>query len=306
MAKDYFKSYIWLLETLNLYGRLTLKEIKSLWKESTLYDKERDNKLATRTFANHIASIADIFGIDIACDRRDNTYRIENKEDMCGNSLQAWMLNSLSLNSLLGDSASLRNRIYFEEVPSNKTFLSTFIRAIRNNSKVRVRYGSYNKDYEESFVIAPYLLRENKRRWYLWGDKGDADGLRLLSLDRILSAEITTETFSFPEEFLAKDYLYHIYGVRGYHNMSVENVCLKVTAQQAKYFESLPLHKSQKVVEKTDDYTLFSYYTTIDYDLKQDILSFGASVEVLEPKSLREEIKSIIYKTKTMYEKNGN
>ncbi len=31
MAKNYFKSYIWLLETLQTRGRLTLKEIKDLW-----------------------------------------------------------------------------------------------------------------------------------------------------------------------------------------------------------------------------------------------------------------------------------
>ena len=31
MAKNYFKSYIWLLEILQSRGRLTLKELQSLW-----------------------------------------------------------------------------------------------------------------------------------------------------------------------------------------------------------------------------------------------------------------------------------
>ena len=57
---------------------------------------EEGKELATRTFANHIASIADIFGIDIVCDRRDNTYSIENTEDLNGCGLRNWMLNALS------------------------------------------------------------------------------------------------------------------------------------------------------------------------------------------------------------------
>ena len=31
-----------------------------------------------------------------------------------------------------------------------------------------------------------------------------------------------------------------------------------------------------------------------DYDYRQDVLSFGDSVEVLEPKELRENIKNVI------------
>ena len=65
MAKKYFKSYIWLLETLQSRGPLTLKEIKSLWLDSSVNDEGKN--LATRTFVNHIHAIADIFGIDIKC-----------------------------------------------------------------------------------------------------------------------------------------------------------------------------------------------------------------------------------------------
>ena len=105
MAKNYFKSYIWLLETLQSRGPLTLKEIKKLWIDSSV--NEDGKELATRTFANHIASIADVFGIDIVCDRRDNTYYIENIEDLNGRGIRNWMLNALCLNSMLSEGASM-------------------------------------------------------------------------------------------------------------------------------------------------------------------------------------------------------
>ena len=211
MAKNYFKSYIWLLETLQSRGPLTLKEIKSLWLDSSVNDEGKN--LATRTFANHIYAIADIFGIDIVCDRRDNTYYIENAEDMNGRGIRNWMLNALSLNSLLSEGASLRDRIFFDEVPSKDKFLAIVIQAIRDGRKLDICYKSFRKDYEENFVFEPYFLKEFKRRWYLYGYKGDKDGCRMIALDRMITAVITSECFTLPKEFSAKDYFGNIYGV---------------------------------------------------------------------------------------------
>ena len=291
MAKNYFKSYIWLLETLQSRGPLTLKEIKKLWLDCSV--NEDGKELATRTFANHITSIADIFGIDIVCDRRDNTYYIENTEDLNGRGIRNWMLNALTLNSLLSEGASLHDRIFFDEVHS-KNILPIIIQAIRDGKKVDIRYQSFRKEQEVHFVFEPYFLKEFKRRWYLYGDKGDSDGCRMLALDRMITATITSENFTIPKEFSADGYFGNIYGVRVYSDMKPERVLLKVSPVQCKYFRSLPLHRSQEEVETHKDYSIFSYFLTTDYDFKQDILSYGKEVEVLEPKELRKEIRQTI------------
>ena len=288
MAKNYFKSYVWLLETLQSRGPLTLKEIKALWLKSSVNDGGKE--LATRTFANHIDSIADIFGIDIECDRRDNTYYIVNTEDMNGRGIRNWMLNALSLNSLLAEGASLHDRIFFDEVPSKDKFLSVIIQAIRDGKKVEIRYHSFRKEHEDHFVFEPYFLKEFKRRWYLYGYKGDKDGCRMLALDRMITANITSEHFTLPKEFSADGYFGNIYGVRVYSDMKPERVLLKVSPMQARYFRSLPLHRSQEEVETHEDYSVFSYFLTTDYDFKQDLLSFGKEVEVLAPEELRSNI----------------
>ena len=299
MAKNYFKSYIWLLETLQSRGPQTLKEIKDLWMRSAI--NEEGKELATRTFANHIASIADIFGIDIVCDRKTNRYYIENIDDVGGKSIREWMLDALCLNSLLNESATLRDRVIFENVPSNRRFLADIIQAIRDNYKLEIRYKSYRKTEEETFIIEPYFLKEFKRRWYLYGYKGDADGPHMMALDRMIDVDIIPEEFTMPEEFLAEDYFRGIYGARVYPNMKREMVKLKVYGTQVQYFRSLPLHSSQKEVEKNDKYSVFTYFLTSDYDFKQDVLSFGDKVEVLEPKELREEMKEIVEKLMNNY-----
>lgn len=287
------------METLQSRGPQTLKEIKDLWMRSAI--NEDGKELAPRTFANHIDAIADIFGIDIVCDRRTNRYYIENIDDVGGKSIREWMLDALCLNSLLNESASLRDRVIFENVPSNHRFLADIIQAIRDNHKLEIRYKSYRKTEEETFIIEPYLLKEFKRRWYLYGYKGDADGPHMMALDRMIVVDIILEEFIMPENFLADDYFRGIYGARVYPNMKREMVKLKVYGTQVQYFRSLPLHSSQKEVEKNDKYSVFTYFLTPDYDFKQDMLSFGDKVEVLEPKELREEIKGIVEKLMNNY-----
>ena len=112
----------------------------------------------------------------------------------------------------------------------------------------------------------------------------------MFALDRMKMVDVLPDDFALPKEFSAANYFRDVYGVRVYPNMKREKVILKVYGRQALYFRSLPLHASQKEVETHDDYSLFSYYLTTDYDFKQDVLSFGDTVEVLEPRGLRETI----------------
>ena len=301
MAKNYFKSYIWLLETLQSRGPLTLAQIRELWQRSSV--NEFGNDLPARTFANHIASIGDIFGIDIVCDRRDNTYCIENNEDMDGRGIRAWMLDALSLNSLLNESAGLKDRIFFENVPSSHQFLTTIIQAIRDNRKLKVRYQGYRMDQERTFELDPYFIREFKRRWYLYGHKDYDKETKphMYALDRMMEVEVLPDTFKMPEGLDAKAWFQSLYGVRKYDDMKPQQVLLKVYGKQVRYFRSLPLHSSQEEIETHKGYSIFAYNLAPDYDFKQDILSFGDSIEVLEPSTLRNNIAHSIENLLQLY-----
>lgn len=299
MAKNYFKSYIWLLETLQSRGRLTLKELQSLWLRSSVNDEEKE--LAPRTFSNHLQSILDIFGIEIKCDRADNTYYINNEDVIGGSDVRNWMLEALSLNSLLNESAGLKDRIIFENVPSCQKFLTTIIQAIRDKKVLHVVYKSYRKINEEEMILEPYCLREFKKRWYLFAHKGEDADPHMFALDRIQSVEVGKTKFTLPKKFNAHEYFSGVYGTRVYPDMKSEFVSLKVSDMQANYFKSLPLHHSQEIIEETPDYTIFRYFLTPDYDFKQDVLSFGTSVEIIEPKSLREEFGQMIKTLNTKY-----
>jgi hypothetical protein len=290
MSKHYFKTYIWLLETLQSRGRLTLAEIKALWLRSSINDEGKD--LATRTFANHIASIADIFGIDIVCDRRDNTYRIDNADALSGGGVREWLMEALSINNLINESAGLRTRILFESVPSSHRFLTEIIRAVKDGRMLEVNYRGFGMEAPRDFLLEPYCLKEYKRRWSLFACKSGIDREpHNFALDRMNSVRVSDRPFTVPKGFDAEEFFRTRYGVLKYDDGKPAVIRLKVAARQADYLRTLPLHSSQQETETAADYAVFSYYLIPNYDFIHDILYYGSEVEVLGPESLRETMK---------------
>ena len=300
MAKNYFKSYIWLLETLQSRGPLTLAEIKRLWMRSSV--NEDGKELATRTFANHVASIADIFGIDILCDRRDNTYYIDNGGLIGTSGIHDWMMEALSLNNLINESAGLRTRLLFESEPSSHRFLTDIIKAIRDERMIEVNYQSFKMDAPRDFLLEPYCLKEYKRRWYLFACKHKEDKYpHSFALDRMNSVNISDRPFTVPKSFNADAFFSTRYGVLQYDGEKPERIKIRASAHQANYFRTLPLHSSQKETEKNADYSIFSYYLTPNYDFIHDVLYYGDDVEVMEPNSLRESLSGIVSNLNQFY-----
>ena len=70
-----------------------------------------------------------------------------------------------------------------------------------------------------------------------------------------------------------------------------KRIVLRVEPTQAKYFRALPLHASQ-MEEVHDNYSVFTYRMRITYDLKEELMSHGASIEVLEPQELKTLIRT--------------
>ena len=277
-----------------------MNEIKELWLRSSINDDKKE--LATRTFANHVAAIGDIFGIDIVCDRRDNTYRIENEGDIGGSGIRDWLMEALSLSNLINESASLRKWLLFESEPSSHRFLKDVIMAIRDERMLEVNYQSFKMEAPRDFLLEPYCLKEYKRRWYLFACKHGIDKEpHTFALDRMNSVAISEKPFKVPASFDAQEFFSTRYGVLYYGNEKPADIRLKVSAHQANYFRTLPLHSSQKEVDKRAEYSIFEYYLAPNYDFIHDVLYFADDVEVLEPETTRGTISELILKTMNKY-----
>lgn len=289
MRKDLIRKYIWLIDTINQAGSegITFARIAEKWKSNILLSK--GTEYAWRTFMNHKDDVYELFGIQIECRKSDNTYHIADRselKDAAG--FKRWVFDALSLSNQLSESSALRDRVLLEDNPSGQEFVAAILEAMRNNKMVTFSYKPFwvaEGRVSNLYHVEPYALKYFRRRWYLLGKYGD-NPLRVYALDRMLDIDIEFEDFTLPADFDAEDFFNSCFGII-VGDEEPQLIQLKVDAFQANYLHSLPLHHSQKVVEQTKDYTIFSYFLRITYDLRQELLALGDTVEVLYPKALR-------------------
>ena len=290
--------YIWLIDTIYSAGHISRDEIDRRWCRSLLSGDEMS--IPPRTFHRWRIAIEELFQISIAYDIWKGYY-IEDSSDLERNSMRKWLINTFAVNNLINEGHHLRQHICFEEVPSGQRFLTTILEAIRDKVVLRVTHRGFTKPVPSTFNIKPYCLKIFKQRWYVLAESQYPDHrLLVYALDRFEAMERTDESYEIPEDFDVARHFQLSYGVTGL-NGAPEYIQLKVSASQVPYFRSLPLHRSQKEEETTETYSVFSYYVVPTYELRQEILSHGANVEVVSPKELRTQIKEEITEMHKLY-----
>ena len=301
MSANLFGRYVWLMDILRRYKRLTFQEINELWQESGLgYGEE----LPLKTFHNHKKAIKDIFDVYIECDRKDGyRYYIDEPERIEGNNLRNWLISSYAtLNQIQADN-KLEDRIIFEEIPSGQTWLTCIADAMRRNHVLSIMHQGFGKPEPSTFEIEPYCLKVVKRRWYVvarspyYSERNKEQGVKpsdvylVYALDRISDIQDTGKTFKMKKDFDVHSYFEGCCGVIT-SNESPQKIVLRAYNGFADYLRTLPLHESQREIGSDDESTLFEYHLKPTFDFYQLVLALGDQVEVLEPDPVREEMRN--------------
>ena len=197
----------------------------------------------------------------------------------------------------------MRGRILFEKIPSGQKFLTEIISAMRDGKVISITYQSFSSPEPYTFEAEPYCVKVFKQRWYLLAKTPKYDRPRIYALDRILDVEEMEQAFELPADFDAENFFNNYFGIIIGDGGKVENVKLKVQADQVKYYDSLPLHGSQKKLEENEEYSVFSYDIVPTFDFWQEILSKGDTVEVLEPMKFRNWVANTAKEMANIYGK---
>lgn len=161
----------------------------------------------------------------------------------------------------------------------------------------------YHPFHEPPFfkIVHPYLLKEYNNRWFLLALTEEERRIWTFALDRILDFK-PANVPPFPAQtFKPERYFENIVGVTIYKEAQLEDVQIKVSKNRAPYLKTKPLHPSQQVEELPDGAAIFSYRLLPNKELISELLSYGADLEVLQPVSLRAEIKEILKKAWGQY-----
>ena len=309
-----FKQYIWLVEIIRNAKRITFAEINRKWVDT---DMSCGVEMARTTFFRYKEAIQDIFGLIIECDRKNGyEYYIENEEVLEEDSVQNWMLSTMSISNMIGENVSMQNRILLESVPSGNGILQEIIKAMRDNRRVMITYRRYGAAAASSFSAAPYCVKLFRRRWYVlvkidrptYKDEKkktkDEGYMAVFSLDRIEGITIQKTKFKLDKNFDANSFFDECFGIVIGDGSKPTKIVLRAYGLEPHYLNDLPLHHSQRVVKQTEEYTDFELLMRPTSDFKAHLLSRGQWLKVISPKSLTDEMKEWLSAAMTRYENN--
>lgn len=297
-----FREYIWLVNTIHRAGRISFAEINEKWLRTEMSE---GIPLSRTTFNRHKDAIEDIFGIYIDCDRRDGyRYYIGNEEVLREDSVQNWMLSTLTVNNLVSESMGLQHRIVLENIPSEGVNLEKVIQAMKDDKRVVIQYRRYQSTETKTFTLSPYCIKLFRQRWYLLGRFNDG-GFAMFSFDRIQEITVSEETFKMDHDFDASEFFSECYGVVIGDGSKPERILLRAYGWEQYYVRDLPLHQSQKEIhtDKEGDYADFELFLRPTNDFMGQLLSRGAYLKVLEPQWLADKMRQWHEEATKIYEK---
>ena len=301
MVSELIDKYIWLVQTFIDAGErgLSLPEIADRW--TARYGGE---DYPRRSFNNHREAVAEVFGIEIACNRSTNRYYIDAGESAVDKRQSVdWLVNTFTVNNLLTlGKERLSGRVSVEDIPSGQKWLISVMQAMLDNAEMELHYRKYMSEEEEVRHIRPYAVKEFAKRWYIVAYSGEASALRVYAMDRILALRPTGEKFKMPKGFQVDELFESSYGIYLPEGDPPVLVKLRTTLREAAYLQDLPLHPSQMFLGEKDGYCLFALRVIPNPNFIMELVKHGERLEILEPESLREQVKRELHNALKLYE----
>jgi len=167
------------------------------------------------------------------------------------------------------------------------------------DSALTIRYYSPHNDEATTRDILPLHLLHYMGTWHLIAHCALKNGLRDFVLSRIRDIDPSTFTIACVPTASVKDYIRKNFGIMT--GTGTFEVCLKFSPAVSPWLAEQVWHPAQQMYWENDK-TLRLTFPVADFrEVKREILRYGAHVEVVSPKALREEVKREIKKMKYIY-----
>ncbi len=264
------------------------------------------------SFERDKKDISEQYGIYIKYNKRRNGYFIDlNEDDEDITDFKAFldMLERRErvefVNQTLTGVREIGRYLQLEKNPNfvGISHLPMLWEALRGHRVISFVYQTYTETASsQTRVIEPGLLFEFKNRWYLDGWDIEKNEIRTFGLDRMAELQLTDKYISKNRSHQYRSMRQHVIGVNSAPDSEPVRVVLRLTALQANYLQSLPLHPSQQTLPQiSSEYVDFELCVVLNIELEIEILGLGETVEVLEPAELRQKIRRRISDTLLKY-----
>lgn len=247
------------------------------------------------------------FGVEVRYNPSDKTYDVDkedNEEEIFKILYNIKYLMALeTLHQQLYQNSALTKIVQFGYDSKNSKgfkYLTKCVDAILAKSYLRIKHKRFEKDeVREHKKIKPLFLKEYQNRWYLVVEPIENRDYMMFGLDRIIELEILKEHFTLNQPI---DYGMFNKAIGVDLRDEVALVRLKCDEEQMNYIKISPLHSSQIIEHQDKNGMIFTLNVKLNHELKRLIMSYGSHIEVLEPKSLKDYIKTEFEKSLKKYQ----
>ena len=201
-----------------------------------------------------------------------------------------------------GDDKVLDELVQFEKSVHTKGMdLIEFIyEAIKNKQAIQFQYKNIYKGKSSAASLIPYLIKENRNRWYVIGWSEEKEKYTTYALDRITDLVIFNNVYKRRSDFNASTFFQHSTGIME-SNTKPEEVLLTILKPISDLVLLEPLHSTQKLIIEKTDRVQISLKVLLNEEFIFKILGMGAFCVVDKPASLRKTIKTAIQKMSAHY-----
>lgn len=183
----------------------------------------------------------------------------------------------------------------FEKFSGNE-WIPQVIEAIDSNSAIELVYQKFGTNESKKSKIHPYLLKEDRHRWYLIGM--NEKGIVTYGLERILELNILSEKFT-PCFFDFEEYFRYSFGVT-VEGEPIE-VVLQFTPHQGNYLKTLKIHSTQEVLVDNENEYRISVKVQPSWEFYEKILGYGDNVTILSPVKIVNQFKKKLQQISNLY-----
>jgi predicted DNA-binding transcriptional regulator YafY len=256
------------------------------------HDPEKN--ISLRTLQRDFKEISQLFGIDIAYDKKEKGYYI----DATGPDETQYrrMMEAFDLFHSLHLSQKADEVVYFEKrrFMGGTEHFSGLAYAVQQRKLVQFNYYKFEDDILTQRTAEPYALKEFKNRWYLLAKDRKDDQLKTFALDRIHDLQIMHQEYVYPRNLNIEQRFQYCYGIICPDTGEPENIILSFDTYQGQYIKTLPLHHTQQVLADTEDELRISLQLFITWDFIQELLTMAGTFKVVQPEGLKEELKGVL------------
>lgn len=196
--------------------------------------------------------------------------------------------------------------IHFDSVSNLKgsRLLNPLYNYIAHKQTLRIMYQSFTATRPTEFILCPYLLKEFRNRWFLFGSKADNLMLYNLPLDRIISVEPVDVPFKDNPDFDSEHFFDDVIGVSKNVGNTPRTIKFWASAEQSKYILTKPIHSSQRLIRENpeDGSCIFEIAVVINFEMYSVFMSYGPGVKIIHPRNAMMYMRDKLREALSLYE----